>query len=80
MSALRRADVDAAADGDGVLVTVRRRGRRNQEGETHPRQPEPGHPGGSPSGDEGTGSAGRPSSTTGSPDTVTITEIEKIVI
>ena len=33
VSALRWADVDAAADGDGVLVTVRR-GKTNQEGET----------------------------------------------
>ena len=33
MSALRWADVDVAADGDGVLVTVRR-GKTNQEGET----------------------------------------------
>ena len=33
VSALRWADVDDAADGDGVLVTVRR-GKTNQEGET----------------------------------------------
>ena len=33
MSALRWADVDDAADGDGVLVTVRR-GKTNPEGET----------------------------------------------
>ena len=33
MSALRWADVDDAADGDGALVTVRR-GKTNQEGET----------------------------------------------
>ena len=33
VSALRWADIDDAADGDGVLVTVRR-GKTNQEGET----------------------------------------------